>query len=282
MAYKTDGSSHSNGVVGEDSLLKFFNSPENFTYVNKLLRKWDPTKKLKNFNFISKGGTQNREDIYCVNNDTRISIKTKKKVNDKYKGTFDLINTSSLSKVISKNNVEFLRLIHEWEDWLSKIRNNKNLSKEYVKSTVEKFYNSILNTITGDDINSIFNIILSKEENVVEVIRDYRYSVFEEVKPADLHFLEYHWFKKELDNNIDLDQKITSEKNSSFIKDINGENSVFRIRIVLNNGIDALMRSLNLKPHLKNKNNTSSLTIKIQVDKVKEVIEKYDLNKNVN
>lgn len=278
MVYKIDGSSHKNGVAGEESLLKFFNDENNFSFISNSLKKWGKVENFQKFNFIFRGGTQNREDIYCANNDIKISIKTKKKINNIYKGTFDLINTSSLSKVISKDNIKCLKLIKEWEDLLKEAKKNKNLNKQSVKNIVSKYCNSMLNTITGADIKSIFNAILLKEKDVIEVIRDYKNEVFESIEKSDLHFLEYHWFEKELNTNIDLKQKITSNKNSSFIKNINDENGLFRIRIVLNNGLSALMRELNLETKLKNKNNTSSLTIKIQVDKIREVIDKYDLN----
>lgn len=282
MVYKIDGSSHKNGVAGEQSLLTFFNDINNFSYISDSLKKWGAIKEFKKFNFISKGGTKNREDIYCVNNDIKISIKTKKKINNSYKGTFDLINTSSLLNTISKDNIECIDLINEWDNWLKEAKDNKNLNRQNVKNVVYKTYKSILNAITGDDIKSIFDVIKLKEKDVIEVIRDYKNEVTETIEKCDLHFLEYHWFKKELNANIDLNQKIVSDKNSSFIKNIDGQNGIFRVRIVLNNGISALMRELNLEPKSKNKNNNSSLTIKIQVDKIKEVVDKYDLSKKPN
>lgn len=38
------------------------------------------------------------------------------------------------------------------------------------------------------------------------------------------------------------------------------------------------MRELGISPKINGKNNNSSLTLKIQVDKVMEVINKYDFN----
>lgn len=79
-------------------------------------------------------------------------------------------------------------------------------------------------------------------------------------------------------NLINRDQNICSVKNSSFIKYQDGSSSVFRIRVVLNNGTSALLRQYRLLEPDPNKNNSSVLTLKMQVDKVKEIINKYDVN----
>lgn len=277
MVYKTDGSPHYNGIMGEDVVLIYFNDKLNYdfisTSINKALGK---NEKFKPFNFIKKGGTQNREDIFCINNQISISVKSKKKQNKTYKGTFDLINTSSIRDFIC-NNENYDKRINEWFTGLETIKNNEH-SYSNVKKKVENYCKLILNSINGTQIKQIFLKIREMEGSNIEVIRDYSNSINESITDDCLHFLKHSWFNEEFQKNIDENQNISSSKTSAFIKTKNGENSVFRIRVVTNNGVSALMRGLGISPKINNKNNNSSLTLKIQVDKVMEVVNKYDVN----
>lgn len=277
MAYKTDGTPHYNGINGEDAVLIYFNDKLNYdfisTSINKALSK---NEKFKPFNFIKKGGTQNREDIFCINNQISISVKSKKKQNKTYKGTFDLINTSSIRNFICSNE-KYDKRINEWFTWLENIK-NKEYSYSNIKKEVENYCRLILNSINGTQIKQIFLKIFEMEGSNIEVIRDYSNSINESITNDCLHFLKHSWFNEEFEKNIDENQNISSSKTSAFIKTKNGENSVFRIRVVTNNGVSALMRELGISPKINGKNNNSSLTLKIQVDKVMEVINKYDFN----
>lgn len=82
MSYKIDGSSHRNGIEGAWKVLKFLNNEENFEFIASSINKVNDTKRnFLDFNFIQKGGTQNRADIQCLSNNIGISIKSKKKSN---------------------------------------------------------------------------------------------------------------------------------------------------------------------------------------------------------
>lgn len=277
MVYKNDGTPHKNGIEGENVIVIFFNDKLNYDFISSSInRSMDTNKIFKPFNFVKKGGTQNRVDIFCENNNVSISIKTKKKEKNKYKGTFDLINTSCLEDFTCENK-EYFKSIDNWLNWTEKIK-NKRYSYLEIKKEVENYCRSILNEINGKQIENIFKRISEIEGNNIEVIRDYKDSVNEKIEEKSIHFLKYNWFNEEFKNTIDKTQNINSSKTSAFIKTIDGKNSFFRIRVVTNNGVSALMRGLGILSKIGGKNNNSQMTLKIQVDKVLEVIKKYDVN----
>lgn len=277
MVYKIDGSSHNNGVKSEKIFVNFLNNKENFEFISDSLNKaLGSNIKFHEFNFVHKGGTKSRDDVLCLNNNIKLSLKTKKLNGKKYKGTFDLINTSDLTELIFYN-VEFEKAISEWNIFKTKIRDDK-VNEKIVRNAVSESYKKILNTITIDQLNSIFNKIEKLEDDNIEVIRDYVIDVSEPITKNNVHFLEKNWFIKEFKNEVDHNQKISTSKTSSFLMNKDNTNGIFRIRVVLNNGVSALLREVGISQKIKGKNNNSLITIKIQVDKVREVVEKYDVN----
>lgn len=281
MAYKTDGSPHLNGITGENLVLEFFNNPENYDFLCKSLKKILKRENYKKFNFEHKGGTTQRSDIYDSSNNVRISIKSKKYDNNKYKGTFDLINTSKILDYIEKNNEKSIIAIENYKNYL---KNSQDKSKEInetkfrqeIKNHLVKMFNSLNGSVT----NLLFQTIIDVEKNVIDVIRDYKNNVNETINKSDIHFLKKNWIDQEFEK-IDINQQFNTNKKSEFILNKDGTKSCFRFRVELNNGISALMANLNLKPKTKGKNAHSSLTFKIQVDKVKEIVDRYDVNKSL-
>ncbi|MFV8414322.1 hypothetical protein ACNQ2B_02675 [Mycoplasma sp. Z707] len=274
--YKTDGSSHNNGVNGESSILRFLNDEKNFIKLKEIFEKHYNIKILYSFNFNHRGGTKNREDVYDENNKIKISIKSKKKTN-KYKGTFDLLNTSRLLAYTDLDNLNFNKSLGRYEKTLKYISENKISDKAIVSNYVNAAIFDIFENLDNGVVPKIFKNIDNIEKNIITVIRDYKSSISEVVTFDKLHFLKNNWFSNEM--NIISSNKVVVEnkKKSGRIHYTNGQLSPFRLRITLNNGVGALMVSLGVAPRIEGKNTSSSLTFKIQVDDISEIIRKYEI-----
>lgn len=284
MSYKIDGSSHRNGIEGEWKVLKFLNNKENFEFIASSINKVNDTKRnFLDFNFIQKGGTQNRVDIQCLSNNIGISIKSKKKSNGKYKGTFDLINTSNFNNLCFDNHL-FKNAIKEWDEWVGILSSTQKGGFSYyeIESHTKVLINRILNNMNHHQIENVFQKIALMEIDVIDIIRNYKETTLEEVSPSDLCFLKKNWYTIESETFSDHTIINPTNKSSAFIKNKDNSDSVFRIRISLNNGVRALMRATGIEEKIQGKNNSSVLALKIQVDKVQQIITCYDVNFNNN
>ena len=283
MTFKTDGSSHKTGINGENELILFFNNKSNFDFVKKMLEKTLNIEIKNMFAFEQRGGTNNRTDIYDPINNISISVKSKKYDGTKYHGTFDLINTSKIENFIDKDNVIFLKELKTYNDLLENLKQTgKNKSTAEINKIVNPQIAKIVNSITSKTIKLIFDNIIQKEKDLIEVVRDFKNDVSDDIKKEDIHILKPGWIKHEVDQ-LDFSSvffnKNKSDSNKSFmLVNKDNTNSIFRIRMALNNGVTALMVSLNLIEPKKGKNSSSVLTFKIQVDKVSEVVKKYDIS----
>lgn len=281
MVYKIDGSSHKNGVKSEIEVSCFLNEfnlsgLEQKKLLINAIRRSSGLKELKNLNFQHTGTTKRIDDILEINNKLKISLKTRQKKNT----TIDLINTSKLEDVIDKKNITFFMIINEFEEYKESLRNRISLEiidKKNVHKNIKSIYIRLLNSLTGNDINNLFNKICQRKADITLIREKHK-----EKKGLDfdnLHFLEHNWFEKEF-SKIAKEQNFTNKKGSEFIKYQNGENSPFRIRIALNNGISALLKEKGITESGKQKNTNSSLTLKIQIDRVYEIINKYSISLN--
>ncbi|SJZ65573.1 hypothetical protein [Mycoplasmopsis verecunda] len=273
--FKTDGSPHKSGVNGEIALLKFLNNPSNFTYLSRLFSKYYFHNIEKPFKFILKGGTQNRADLYCENNNISLSVKTKKFTNNKYHGTFDLLNTSMILKYTELNNFKFNKALGKYEAILKKIQTENITNRQAVDPLINDSINNILISLDGSVISKMFTSIHRLEKDVIDVIRDYTNDINDDISLDDLHFLDKNWLKKEAALLEDTDSFQTQNKSIRLLYST-GTKSPFRLRVALNNGITALLVMLNVMPKVQNKNSKSVLTFKIQVDDISYLVQKYE------
>lgn len=277
--FKNDGSSHENGTKGEESILLFLNDEKNFDFVKKSIKKVLDKEIKFNFEFQKKGGTTNRQDLYDSKNDISISVKSKKiDKNQKYKGTFDLLNTSSIEELVDKKDTNFYNSLFEYVNSLNFYKEKKEISRNEFEKVIKEKIKKMVNNINFEIINNIFKKIIDLDKNIITVIRDYSRDINEDITKNDLHFLSDDWIFKEI-QNISKKQENKTDKQSFRLLNKDNEYSVFRIRIALNNGINSLMEQLKMIK-TQNKNKNSKLTFKIQVDGVKNVVEKYDVNLN--
>ncbi|MHA3859428.1 hypothetical protein ACX1M3_01935 [Mycoplasma sp. Z463D] len=276
--YKTDGSTHQTGVKGEDKILHFLNNPDNFTNLKNIFENYYDLQISQPFNFIQKGGTTYRVDIYDISNKISLSIKSKRKTRNKYHGTFDLLNTSKILSYVELDNFSFLQSLGKYEALLKWLKENRVTNKQVVNEKLNEVIANIFDKLDGNVAYKIFKNVQTREKGIIDVIRDYSKSSLDEIRFEDLHFLKKDWIKLEAMKLVGSHTKSNSKK-SARIQYSDETSSPFRLRIALNNGVQALLVQLGLAPKIAGKNYTSILTLKIQVDDISYILDKYEIKK---
>ena len=90
MGYKTDGSSHSDGINNEENLIEQLR--------DGAAKKLYPSLS-EEFKVIKRGGTKFKQDMEIVDGDETILVSAKKKT-EISKGSFDWVNSSAAAKSI--------------------------------------------------------------------------------------------------------------------------------------------------------------------------------------
>ena len=91
MGYKTDGSSHNDGISNEENLIERLQSGAAKQLYPSL---------SEDFKVIKRGGTKFKQDMEIVDGDERILVSAKKKT-EISQGSFDWVNSSAAAKSIS-------------------------------------------------------------------------------------------------------------------------------------------------------------------------------------
>jgi hypothetical protein len=241
MGFKTDGSSHTNGIKNEERVARKLLTSANTLFPN-----------LNNeFVVVLKGGTQNKADLVISTangEEIPVSIKNKKSLK---KGSYDYVNSSAAVKECAS-----------LQDVGSRIKQiNINRSKDVVREDVTAVLNSAMHRLTSANIRSILNhhvnaknkgmtVVISDRENQT----DYKFN-FDDMPLK--HSIENHTPKLRWGRGR-TSAKIVFEDNNGHVFDHN-----LRIRVVLNNGVGALM----------DPTASSIPVIKVQQDKVNKVID---------
>ena len=244
MGFKTDGSSHTNGIKNEERVATKLLTSANTLFPN-----------LNNqFVVALKGGTQNKADlVISAANGTEIPVSIKNKKSLK-KGSYDYVNSSAA-----------LRECAPLQDVALKIKQiDVNRSKDVVREDVTTVLSSAMKSLTSANLRSILNDhVNAKNKGMVVVISDRENQTDYKFNFDDMplkHSIENHTPKMKWGRGR-TSAKIVFEDNNGNVFDHN-----LRIRVVLNNGVTALMGTSD--------SNTSSIpVIKIQQDKVNKVID---------
>lgn len=246
MAYKTDGSSHRNGIENEKQQIKYLESGAVHSVVAGLSTA---------FQIIPKGGTKFKEDFQIVDGDTviKVSAKRKKKMST---GSYDYVNSS---KVMS-----------EIDSLSGMISFAKGLRKAgQAKSTTRKKFNTesnrVLRTLKASEVSAILiDHVAKKNQGIRMMITDktsntsYWYKFEESQMHKDVIRL--------LDDDYDFEPELVFGRGKTsakiIFKNSDGEeiDHNLRIRLVLNNGVGALLG-------LSKSNKNSTPAIKIQQDR---------------
>ncbi len=247
MAYRTDGSVHYSGIKSEGDVANFL--------------KTNPV--YGDGEVVKRGGTQYKQDVELIVNEIvsiLISVKKKEKLSQ---GSFDYINTTNIDGRLKKPFEKLFSTVKE-------IRNRDVEKREEVKELVRDTFNSTssetLDELTGDVLIDFLKL------HVIEKNLDMKMWVVDKEKKK---FLVYNFESSPLyvllENGYTPVLKETNKVSTSrmvlFEKDGETIDIGIRIRLVTNNGMGALLG-------LSKSNKSSSLTLKIQQDKVHNLIER--------
>ena len=250
--FKKDGSTHHSGIKNEHNIVEFLNTPESI--IGQHLR---PTPD----HIVShKGGTQTKADAVVINKlstqeEFTLSIKNHKTV------TFDWLNsTKGLPEDIQNSLKERTKEIKQ------AYAEHQNI--ETARTEVDTMFSTALDSLKTNHsfltevIYTIFNKytdgIIVNHEKKVEII----YFERKELKELQV-FRDYTYYLKH--NNGTCSAQIMRRKNS----DSEEINTNLRLRLVLNNGVNALVGT-------SSKNKTSVPCLKIQQDGVDDFINKIE------
>ena len=246
--FKTDGSVHHGGIKNEDQTIKILNE---IGIYGELVEK--------------RGGTKLKEDAVAGNK--KISIKRKEGITN---GSFDWANICKTSDILGDTFNSFLSNVKELrtmpkdliqdDEFVLKVRDNFNQLCE-----------SALDNLTSDQIIDILNRgLVDANAGFDVVVTDTKTDTLH-IFDADQHpAVGYinQGFSAVLQGNGKSSRKVL------FSDGINVYDCGLRIRVTSNNGINAFLG-------LSKANNNSQVVIKLQQDKVKQLLtdtnsKKYD------
>jgi hypothetical protein len=233
MAYRTDGSSHHSGVLNEKQLVQILR--ENEAVRKSVYPECPPEPKVKHL-----GGTQHKADLKI--NEQGVSVKKKKELKN---GSFDWVNSSAAYKRHKEHFPRFTNALHNPKGAIETVRENVKIATH---GDLESFDNGALrNLLRTSVIEPNEKLILS----VVDVENKKLYSC--DFKDT----LLYKYYKSNATLSLKKTNRVTTSRTLLF----DGKDIGLRIRVVLNNGINALLG-------LSKSNKHSIPVIKFQQDKV--------------
>tara|TARA_R110002096_G_scaffold435310_1_gene660156 strand:- start:128 stop:913 length:786 start_codon:yes stop_codon:yes gene_type:complete len=252
MGFLTNGEVHHSGIKNEETLQEKLE--------NDMAKKIYPNLS-ESFVVERRGGTANKEDVQIVDGKStyNISAKHKKGVDV---GSYDYVNSSSATHGIPA--------LEEVRIFLSKKRKMhmgcENMVKQ-VREELKILTNKVMKKLTSSDIrNILLTHVNQKNKDMKMIITDSltgENHVFDFADTAVYNHIQNHtpslkWKSK------------NPNQTSAKIAFINGEGKEhdcgLRLRVVTNNGINALLG-------LSKSNKNSTLTIKIQQDGIRKMLE---------
>ena len=250
MPYKTRGETHYGGINNEKELVKLLNSKLDVN-INSYFTQG--TNNIPIWKHL--GGTTQKADceVNIGNQCFDISIK-----NHENTGTFDWINTSKLEEF----NEELGKSVKKSIDNFKKDNYGNEITKR-MRDDLANIFNSEFDHITSDQIKILLNTLYIKYPKYVLINHCSAKSLI--MYPKENNFPEFVEY-----SDWEYFLKTSRAKTSRMIfrrKDGVEVNTNLRLRMVLNNGLGALIGKSE-----KNKNSISCL--KIQQDKVETLISK--------
>lgn len=243
MGYKTDGSSHKDGISNEQNLIETLRSKAQQLYPQL----------SDDFEVIKRGGTKFKQDMEIVDGDETILISAKKKT-DIDSGSFDWVNSSSATKTIP--------CLKEFADAVKNAGKTHEL-KGSAKLDVLIASHKALRELTSEDVSTILKEHVSKKNKGMRVIisetttgTNWEYD-FEE-SPLN-NSIQNHTPRVQMGDGIDSAKIVFEDEEGNTI------DHGLRIRIVTNNGIGALIGT-------SKANKSSQGVVKIQQDNIPGLI----------
>ena len=248
MPYNTNGGSHRDGVSNEKKIVAHLNIS------NGASLKLPELFGQEGLQFVQIGGTKSVSDMDILNTSGTkvcgVSIKNHKK------GSYDYVNTSKLGKYLPESVVTAIKT------GIAAIKTEYTGDEARLpeaRRAVEKVLESAFAQMSSDVIKRILQVINVRNPKLVMIndIKDKKLKCYHESSLTELSAEPYN-----TSNTYAL--KSTRAKSSRQITR-NGVVTNLRLRIVLNNGVTALLG-------LSKSNKYSIPVIKIQQDKVNAVL----------
>jgi hypothetical protein len=246
--FKTDGSVHHGGIKNEDQTIVILNE-----------------KKIYSETVEKRGGTKLKEDAVAGNK--KISIKRKEGITN---GSFDWFNTSKYNDVLGDTFHSFISNVKELRTMPKDlIRDDEFILK--VRDSFNALCELSLDTLTSDQIIDILRRGLINANAEFDV-------VVNDTKTDKLYVFgaKQHPVVEYINQGFSaiLEGKGKSSRKVLFSDGINVYDCGLRIRVTSNNGINAFLG-------LSKANSNSQVVIKLQQDKVKQLListnsQKYD------
>lgn len=248
MAYRTDGSVHYSGIKSEGDVANFLKT--NLVYGDGEV--------------VKKGGPKYKQDVEVIHEEyvsTLISVKKKIKLSQ---GSFDYINTTKIDSSLKSSFKNFLSKISEIREM--SLDRRKELV-DTIRTEFNEISSSTLDSLEGDVLIDFLN------HHVIEKNLDMKMWV---VDKENEKYLVYNFESSPLyvllENGyipvLKETNKVSTSRMVLFEKDGETIDIGIRIRLTQNNGIHAWLK---ISPKPKNQN--SSIVLKIQQDKVHNLIE---------
>ena len=266
MAYKTDGSSHHNGVANEGNVVKILNN--NRYAAEKLF----PVLEGKTFMAQKKGGTRQKSDAnITADGDIQLEVSIKRKSSAKT-GSFDWVNTGTAYA----QNREMFPHIHDVEKEVKSIRKLNSVGDRKIhKERIRREYNEASSKgLDGLTTSFLRNFL---QEYFISPYSDIDGVVVADKKSGSLYNFDFRdhpavrLLKKGYEPSLINAGKSATSRKIIFRKEgLEDEDHGLRIRLVTNNGIGAW---LGCNEGRKNKNQNSSPVFKIQQDAVHKLLE---------
>jgi hypothetical protein len=246
MPYRNDGSSHTDGIANEVTNVAYFNANSNCN-INKRLRGHEEV----SLEWEKRGGTQQKADAVCMHSDGRldqISIKNHKKNTS----TFDLENTSMVTPL-------FPTIKTDMTDFKTKYTGATNVTPT-IRGESNTLFSTALDNCTSEHLKAHMERVYEKSMACPYIIvRNEPKRQFQMIRTENLR----HLLLLGQGSMFILKKGRGKTSRQIWTRDLVGNevNTSLRIRLVLNNGVGALLG-------LSEKNKSSVPSIKIQLDKV--------------
>ena len=259
MPFPNQGENHANGISNEKNIVNYLSSHPDCT-INKHLEQVNCSSIIE---WKHEGGTKQKRDAsYQLENGVRMGISIKNHDN----GTFDWINTTKgVPECLKQEIVNFKK--NACTDMFACPTGPTDTpipKKGGVREELDNIFSTYLDNLTSTDIIELLSKIYKTEENTNYIIvndkKTNKLIMFDELN-LDTYCNPNH------NHNFILKKSYAKTSRQIFIKKDDGVeiNTNFRIRLLLNNGVSALLGK-------STKNKTSVPCLKIQQDNVDEFI----------
>ena len=241
MTYDTTGRVHYEGVKNEDVTVRILNE-----------------KKIYSETVEKRGGTKCKED--AVAGDKKISIKRKAGITN---GSFDWFNTSAYNDALGDTFTHFLSNMKELRQMPESLRSDEDFVLK-IRDSFNALCELALNTLTSSQVTEILR------RGLIEHNADFDI-VINDTKTSELYKFsaEEHPAVAYIVMGYSIVLK-GNGKSSRMVYFVDADGNVYdcglRLRVTSNNGINAFLGN-------SKANSNSQVVIKLQQDKVKQLLQ---------